>query len=210
MLFRSINNYESCFEINNTYFKKDLQNFIFYSRVAQIKDNYFVTSFSTSYSVGINSFVHTSSNFFNYSKVYDIDKGDMVFEVPTNNLEIFDEKKYEVKAPDTTNDKTTIPIILTSAHYLRIGQNTAINQVKDKVAVYNGNLYYLDTNYNNKELNGKQLLDIHEVTFGTSYPNQYRDINLTQEDIELDNKGDTTTARNIYKIYAEVSLNGES
>lgn len=204
-----IKKYESCYATTDDNFKSSMGYFIYYnSSVAKINDNYFVNSFSTNYTIKDTNQYTYDKDSFKYSKVYNIDTGDMVFEVPTNNLEIFDEKKYEAIAPGIKGDQT-IPIYARTS-YLRIGATAPANSVKDKVAVYNGDLYYLDTNYNNKELNGKQLLDIHKVSFGTNYTNQYNDTNLTQKDIELDDAGDTKTARNIYKVYATVTLNGES
>lgn len=208
-----IKNYESCSSSLENY----MDEFISNSKVTKISDKYFVISFSTSCTASNFRFTVDKKSF-KYSKVYNIETGEMVFEVPTNNLELFDKSSYEVVIPEEKGKSFKIKVFTNNNSYLRIGKNSSATEVNDKIAVcgeynggiYNGDLYYLDTNYNNKELNGKQLLDIHKVSFGTNYTNQYSDINLTQEDIELDNKGDTTTVRNIYKVYATVTLNGES
>ena len=143
--------------------------------IAQVSGNYFLVGFK--------------SNGFIYTKVFDVNTGNLVFDVPTNNLEMFN--KFMI----TTSKTNTIKFFGNNTSTLSIGSSNDNNsKFANKYAIRSNSLYYLDTDYNaEKNTNGYIKLNIHKVDFADG---KYTDTNLSDlSDVDL--------------VYADVKLNGE-
>ena len=145
--------------------------------IAQVSGNYFLVGFK--------------SNGFIYTKVFDITTGELLFDVPTNNLEVFN--KFSIDNNGNSNNQIKFS---SSKQNLTIKNNNKSATFSNKYAILNNSLYYLDTDYTvEKAANGYVKLNVHKVNFENNVVN---DINLsTSTDITSD------------KVYAEVKLNGE-
>ena len=146
--------------------------------IAQISGNYFLVGFK--------------SNGFIYTKVFDVTTGELIFAVPTNNLEVFN------KFAKISVTSSTIKFYVSNSSKT-LGVGTSSNNKTDfanKYAIRDNSLYYLDTDYTvEKDSNGYVKLNIHKVDFDD---NAVTDTNLsTSTDIISD------------IIYADVTLNGE-
>lgn len=143
--------------------------------ITTVSGNYFLVGFK--------------SNGFIYAKVFDVTTGDLIFDVPTNNLEVF--TKFFI----TTTKTNTIKFFGNNSATLSVG--TASNNATkfaNKYAIRSNSLYYLDTNYAaEKDSNGNIKLDIHKVDF----------IDGKAVDTNLSNLSDVDV------VYATVKLTGE-
>lgn len=145
--------------------------------IAQVSGNYFLVGFK--------------SNGFIYTKVFDVNTGNLVFDVPTNNLEMFNQFMI------TTSKTSTIKFFGNNTSTLSVG-STSKNNTKftNKYAIRDNSLYYLDTDYTvARDSNGYTKINIHKVDFTEGIVN---DINLS-----------TSTEIVSDEVYANVTLNGE-
>ena len=167
-------------------------------RIKQIPNSYyFAISFNSKLRVEKGSATTFNSYRLAYTKVFNIETGDMIYEIPTNNLEIY--RNFNIT-------KTSgIPFYIDTDKNLAIGTlKTTTDTFYFKTftnasgtTIYNNNLYYLEANYNKKDEQGRVKLDVHEVTFGDNVDlqnpnNKYKDKILSSDDA--------------YDVYAEVSL----
>lgn len=148
--------------------------------IAQVSGNYFLVGFK--------------SNSFIYTKIFDVTTGELIFDVPTNNLETF--TKFAI----TTTNTNTIKFTGNNTNTLKvaISKNSAPFST-NKYAIFNNSLYYLDTDYkaeipSNSNIPSSYVkLNVHKVDFADG---KYTDTNLSDlSDVDL--------------VYAEVKLNGE-
>lgn len=160
--------------------------------IAQVSDNYFLVGFK--------------SNGFIYTKVFDVNTGNLIFDVPTNNLEMFNDFAFytpvgSATAPTITFARTTkkeLNITVPDSNDKKITKTFS----KNKYVIVNNSLYYLDTDYTanvpsdlNTKSNGSYVkLNIYKVDFadgGSTKTNLSNSSSVNQE------------------VYANVTLNGE-
>lgn len=168
--------------------------------IYQIKDEYFYITFNHDFEFDTTDKIYKiNKDAFKYYKIFNIKTGEMIYEIPTNNLEIFNPQNYNI--PKNQSGKIKIYYQSTNGGRITIGSTNSENVFQDKIAIYNNNLYYLETNYNKKDEKGRVKLDVHEVIFGDNVDpenpnNKYKDKILSSDEV--------------YDVYADVSLNGES
>ena len=144
--------------------------------IAQVSGNYFLVGFK--------------SNGFIYTKVFDVTTGKFIFDVPTNNLEVFN--KFTV----TTTKTNTIKFFGSNTATLSVGTSSNSNTkfTINKYAIRSNSLYYLETDYKaEKNTNGYVKLNIHKVDFADG---NYTDTNLSDLSV-------------VDLVYADVKLIGE-
>lgn len=147
------------------------------------------------------------SNGFIYTKVFDVKTGELIFDVPTNNLEEFN--KFLIDPPRNSKNEITFS---SSKNTLTIKNNKSAS-FSNKYAILNNSLYYLDTDYTaEKNANGYVKLNIHKVEFNLNVDkDQYvaNDRNLTKENDPNENETISDNKITLDTVYAEVKLNGE-
>lgn len=173
----------------------DVSNYINNDKVAPIKkinERLFLVGFK--------------SNDFIYTKVFDVKTGELVFDVPTNNLETFN--SFLIDNNSNNQIKFT-----SSNSTLTIKNNNKTDNFSNKYAILNNSLYYLDTDYTaKKNANGYVKLNIHKVEFNLNVDkNQYvaNDRNLTKENDPNSNESISDNKITLDTVYANVKLNGE-
>ncbi len=202
-----IKDYANCDGIDSDSSKRIMADFLttrknsgYRYNVEQITDQYYLFTLYDNIEYDETYKIYKVNKYdFTYYKVFDLETGEMVFEVPTNNLETFNKANYKISQ---TLGEIKIFYQKLNGGTISVGDTrTRGNVFQDKIAIYNNNLYYLETNYNKKDEQGRVKLDVHEVKFGdnidTENPNnKYRDRILSSDEV--------------YDVYAEVSLNSKS
>lgn len=147
-----------------------------------------------------------NSNNFIYTKVFDAETGKLIFDVPTNNLEVFNDFAFYTPVGSTT--VPTITFARTTNKELNItvpdSKDKKITKTfsKNKYVIVNNSLYYLDTDYTsnvpsdlNTKSNGSYVkLNVYKVDFADGESTKTNLSNSSSVNQE---------------VYANVTLNGE-